>query len=263
METNSIALPKVSIVTIVYNGEKEIERTIESVLDQTYKNVEYIIVDGASKDGTMDVVRKYEAKISRVISEPDSGIYNAMNKGLKAATGDYIYFANSGDEIASPNVLEIVVDAICAEDKWPDIVYGGYQELRNGIRSEMIPSRSHKWAWYGMFASHQSTFCKLETIRNHDIRFDESYKIAADYKFLITMVKYGTHFVQLPISISLFDLSGISNTNQDLGLYEADRARQEVLELGWAKRKLVIALSRMARFAKKHMGVIYRKLRNR
>lgn len=263
MENYNIPLPKFSIITIVYNGEKEIVRTIESVLGQTYKNLEYIIVDGASKDKTVDIVKKYEAQITRIISEPDTGIYNAMNKGLKVATGDYIYFANSGDEIACPNVLASVADAICAEEEWPDIVYGGYQELRDGIKSEMIPSRSHKWAWYGMFASHQSTFCKLETIRNHDIRFDESYKIAADYKFLITMVKLGTHFVQLPISISLFDVSGISNTNQNLGLYEADRARQEVLELGWTKRKFVILVSRLSRFAKKHMGVIYRKLRNR
>lgn len=252
-----------SVVTIVYNGEKEVERTIEAVLNQTYDNIEYIIVDGASKDGTMDIVRKYESKIAKIISEPDSGIYNAMNKGLKAATGDYIYFANSGDEIAAPNVLEIVADAISAEPEWPDMVYGGYQELRNGIRSEMIPSRSHKWAWYGMFASHQSTFCKLDTVRKYDLKFDESYKIAADYKFLISVVKYGKHFVKIPISISLFDLSGISNTNQNLGLYEADKARKEVLGLGWPKRYLVIAISKCARFAKKNMSGIYRKLRNR
>lgn len=255
--------PVFSVITIVYNGQQEIERTIKAVLEQTYDNIEYIIVDGASKDGTMDIVRKYESRIAKIISEPDTGIYNAMNKGLKAATGDYIYFANSGDEIASPNVLAIVADAICAEKEWPDMVYGGYQELRNGMKSEMIPSRSHKWAWYGMFASHQSTFCKIETIRNFSIRFDETYKIAADYKFLLTMVKYGKSFVQLPLSISLFDLSGISNTNQDLGLYEADRARKEVMDLCWIKRKSVIAISKLARFAKKNMGGVYRKIRNR
>lgn len=256
-------IPMFSIITIVYNGEYEIERTIKSVLKQTYHNWEYIIVDGASKDGTMEIVHKYESQVSKIISEPDSGIYNAMNKGLKLATGDYVYFANSGDEIASSNVLEKVASAICTEYVWPDIVYGGYQELKDGIKSEIIPSRSHKWAWYGMFASHQSTFCKLETIRKYAISFDESYKIAADYKFLITMVKFGERFVQLPISISLFDVGGISNSNQDLGLYEADKARKEILEVGWLKRKLVIAVSKCARFAKKNLNVIYKELRNR
>lgn len=255
--------PRISVITIALNGEDEIERTIKAVLRQTYKNVEYIIIDGSSKDGTMDIVKSYESQITRIISEPDTGIYNAMNKGLKIATGDYIYFANCGDEIAGANVLENIANAICAEQEWPDMLYGDYRERKDGVAGPIIPNRSHKWAWYGMFASHQSTFCNMETIRKYNIWFDETYKIAADYKFLLTMLKYGKYFLRLPICISVFNMNGISSGNQDLGLYEADRARKEVLKLGVIRRVIVILISKCARFTKKNMSGLYRKLRNR
>src|SRR5690606_11240452 len=95
--------PKLSVITIVYNNIKDIERTIISVIKQSYNNIEYIIVDGASTDGTVDVIKKYDQEISKWISEPDSGIYNAMNKGLALATGDYVLFMNSVDEIYNSN----------------------------------------------------------------------------------------------------------------------------------------------------------------
>lgn len=251
-----------SVITIVYNGENEIERTIQSVIGQTYRNIEYILVDGASKDNTMAVVEQYKEHFSTIISEPDKGIYNAMNKGLDAATGDYVYFANCGDMIASNIVLEEVAKKIKLNDN-PDLLYGGYQERDGENVGPVIPCRSHTKAWYGMFASHQSTFCKRSVIEANGIRFDETYKIAADYKFMLTMVKHGRNFVQLPFSISLFDITGVSCNNQDLGLMEADRARKEVMNMSWLRRKLVIVISLMARFAKKNFGTIYRWLRNR
>ncbi|MBP5482215.1 MAG: glycosyltransferase [Paludibacteraceae bacterium] len=255
--------PIISIVTIVFNGKDGIEKTIKSVLSQTYKNIEYIIIDGASTDGTLDIIQRYKPNLTKLISERDSGIYNAMNKGLALAKGDYIYFANSGDLIADDDVIRKVAEAIVANDKWPDLVYGCYQELNNNVVGPIIPCRNHKWSWYGMFASHQSVFCKKEVIDEHNIIFDESYKIAADYKFLLTIVKHSHSFLQLPFSISLFDVSGVSSTNQDKGLYEADRARKEVLELNWFKRKFIIFVSLLARYSKKHLGVIYRSIRNR
>ena len=91
--------PKLSVITIVYNNVKDIERTMLSVLDQTYKNIEYIVIDGASTDGTKDLIYKYKSRLAQFISEPDNGIYDAMNKGLSLATGDYVLFMNSGDEI--------------------------------------------------------------------------------------------------------------------------------------------------------------------
>ena len=95
-----IANPLISVITVVYNGEEHIGRTIESVLAQTYKEVEYIIIDGKSTDGTLEVIGSYNG-IHKIVSEPDKGLYDAMNKGLKAASGEYVWFLNSGDQIYS------------------------------------------------------------------------------------------------------------------------------------------------------------------
>jgi glycosyltransferase involved in cell wall biosynthesis len=94
--------PRLSVITIVYNNARDIERTMLSVLNQTYANLEYIIVDGQSTDGTLEIIHKYQSKLTRIMSEPDHGIYDAMNKGLALATGEYILYMNSGDEIYSP-----------------------------------------------------------------------------------------------------------------------------------------------------------------
>ena len=96
---------KISIITVVKNAEKTIENTILSVLNQTYKNIELIIIDGVSTDGTLDIINKYKDKISYFISEPDTGVYNAMNKGIKAATGDIFYFLNANDSLYDDKVL--------------------------------------------------------------------------------------------------------------------------------------------------------------
>src|SRR5688572_4810851 len=95
--------PLLSIITVVYNGEQLLEKTILSILNQTYTNIEYLIIDGRSKDRTVDIIKKYENKISYWVSEPDKGIYDAMNKGMNAAKGDYIWFINAGDVIHAQN----------------------------------------------------------------------------------------------------------------------------------------------------------------
>src|SRR5690606_4665890 len=100
--------PALSVITVVYNNVKDIERTILSVINQTYKNIEYIIIDGVSTDGTLDIIHQYSEKISHIVSEPDKGIYDAMNKGLSVATGDYVLFMNSGDEIYAHDTVEKV-----------------------------------------------------------------------------------------------------------------------------------------------------------
>ena len=101
--------PKVSVITVCYNAEEFIENAINSVLNQTYINIEYIIIDGASKDSTVPIINKYKSKITFFLSEPDNGIYEAMNKGIKAATGDILYFLNSDDIFYDKYVIENVV----------------------------------------------------------------------------------------------------------------------------------------------------------
>lgn len=248
---------KISVITIVFNGEKEIEHTIKSVINQTYKNIEYILIDGASKDNTMQVVEKYINHFAKIVSEPDKGIYNAMNKGLKFVTGDYVVFANSGDCVVSNDVYEKVVAAINNEPYLPDMVYGNYRESGEGAMENEIPCYSHERVWYGMFASHQSIFYRVGMLRDNNISFDESYKVAADYKMTMQSVVCSKSFLKLPICISQFDITGVSSQNQDLGLYEADRARKEVLKMSWTKRKSLIAISKTSRFVKKNLSFLY------
>ncbi len=113
--------PKISIVTVCYNAERNIEKTILSVINQTYDNIEYIVIDGGSNDGTLSVINKYASKIDKVISEPDKGIYDAMNKGITLAKGDWINFMNAGDSYVDSCVLKLVSDNINSNC---DMIYG-------------------------------------------------------------------------------------------------------------------------------------------
>ena len=116
--------PKFSIITVTYNAGKVLEDTIQSVITQTYKNVEYIIVDGKSTDGTMDIVNRYREHIHTIVSEPDKGLYDAMNKGIDLATGDYLCFLNAGDELHEDDTLQLIVHSLNGEKELPDVIYG-------------------------------------------------------------------------------------------------------------------------------------------
>ena len=115
--------PKFSIITVTYNAGKVLEDTIQSVISQTYRNVEYIIVDGKSKDNTLEIVDKYRNHISKVVSEPDKGLYDAMNKGILLATGDYLCFLNAGDELHDNQTLQQIVHTLKGT-ALPDVIYG-------------------------------------------------------------------------------------------------------------------------------------------
>ncbi len=166
---------KVTIITICYNAEKAIERTILSVLNQKYDNIEYIIIDGASKDSTMEIVDRYRDKIKKIISEPDKGIYNAMNKGLKMATGEWINFMNAGDEFYDENVLRSLFANKTYQDS-TKVLYGkvmlcGEHECHEGeIFDLSLMTRFMPFC-------HQSSF-----VRNNDLQFNEKYRVGADYE---------------------------------------------------------------------------------
>ena len=115
--------PTFSIITITFNAVHWIEQTILNVLGQSYPNIEYIIIDGGSTDGTVDIIKRYESSITYWVSEPDKGIYDAMNKGLKQATGDYVWFVNAGDSLSSLGILQEIVSLIQKKKKFPDIIY--------------------------------------------------------------------------------------------------------------------------------------------
>ena len=116
--------PTFSIITITYNAVRLVEQTLLNVLSQSYPNIEYIVIDGGSTDGTVDIIRRYESGLAYWVSEPDKGIYDAMNKGLQKATGDYVWFINAGDTLCSSDTVQSVVSKLQKRKALPDIIYG-------------------------------------------------------------------------------------------------------------------------------------------
>jgi glycosyltransferase involved in cell wall biosynthesis len=166
--------PKISIITVCFNAEKFIERTIKSVISQTYPNIEYIIIDGKSKDRTVEVIKKYESKISRWISEPDRGIYDAMNKGLRAATGDYVWFLNAGDRISG----ERTVKEIILQSNNEDLIYGDAERVDEEGNSrgwhKKTPAAeqlSAKSFLNGMVLCHQSMIVKRSVAPEYSLEW--------------------------------------------------------------------------------------------
>ena len=210
--------PKLSIITIVYNNVRDIERTMLSVLNQTYNNIEYIIIDGASTDGTLDVIKKYESRITKLISEKDEGIYYAMNKGLATATGDYVLFMNSGDEIYTKGTVANVFAT--ADDA--DIYYGETEMINDAVQS--LGQRRHKvptqLTWrsfkYGMSVSHQAIYVK----RSLAGRYDEIYQLSSDIDWIINVLKKAKKIVNVNFYIAKYLVGGISKKRHKQSLKE-------------------------------------------
>lgn len=200
-----------SIVTVVYNGEKEIERTIESCLSQDYKNMEYIIIDGASKDRTKEIVNKYHDRISIFISEPDNGIYDAMNKAIKLSKCEWMIFMNCGDTFYNNQVLTDVAAALIKNSGKPDIIYGNTLFRYKSFFLKSIPlpiSRMEK----EMVFCHQSSFVRSEIAKEN--MFDLQFKFAADYIMMQRLFFQNREFFYLDMYISVFnqiDGSSIKN----------------------------------------------------
>lgn len=210
--------PKLSVITIVYNNVKDIERTMLSVLNQTYPHIEYILIDGASTDGTKDVIYKYKSKLTQFISEPDQGIYDAMNKGLRLATGDYVLFMNSGDEIYATETVADVFDSEFAAD-----IYYGETEMFNA-QWQSLGQRRHctpvDFNWksfrYGMNISHQAIYVK-RTIAGP---FDLQYKYSADIDWIIRAAKNASSIVNTHIYVAKYLVGGVSKKKHLASLKE-------------------------------------------
>lgn len=179
---------KVSVVTICYNARDFIEPTILSVLSQTYENIEYIIIDGGSADGTVEIIKKYSDRLAHWVSEPDKGIYDAMNKGIMAATGEYIIFMNAGDKFADENVVKGILPSLDGS-----VVVTGRWNRRysNGASRIGEPEKIGKLK-VDMPLCHQATFIKTSYHKDH--LFDTSYKYSADYDFFYKAWRSGHVF---------------------------------------------------------------------
>lgn len=182
---------KISIITAVYNNELQIASAIDSVLSQTYKDIEYIVIDGSSTDGTLGVLDKYRPHIAQLVSEPDKGIYDALNKGIKLATGDVIGFMHSDDIFASDEVIAQV--AMQFADASVDTVYGDLQYVRKDDPSKVI--RYWKSSTFdcaqlkrGWMPPHPTVYLRRSVYDKYGV-FDTSFRIAADYDFMLRIFR--------------------------------------------------------------------------
>lgn len=173
---------KVSIITVVFNGEKFLEQTIQSVLNQTYKNVEYIIIDGGSTDKTLKIIEKYEDRLTYWISEKDDGIYDAMNKGILKATGELVGIINSDDYYSENTAIGNIVDAYQINGL-PDVLYGNMKLINPDTNQFKIIYPSILDLKFDMSLNHPTCFLKREL---YEIKlFDTNFKICADYDLLL------------------------------------------------------------------------------
>ncbi|TCD11521.1 glycosyltransferase [Pedobacter frigidisoli] len=211
-------MPKLSVITIVYNNVRDIERTINSIINQTFTSIEYIVIDGKSTDGTFEVIEKYKESISKIVSEPDKGIYDAMNKGLALATGDYVLFMNSGDEIYDEHTVEDVFDSSPGAD-----IYYGETEMYND-NWESLGRRRHEapeiFDWtsfkYGMNISHQAIYIKRSIIAPYDM----TYKYSSDIDWIIKATKKASSIINVHRYVAKYLVGGMSKKKHRESLKE-------------------------------------------
>jgi glycosyltransferase involved in cell wall biosynthesis len=202
--------PHISIVTVVYNGENYLEETIKSVIYQSYNNFEYIIIDGGSNDNTLGIIKKYEKYINYWISEKDEGIYDAMNKGVKVAKGEWINFMNCGDCFMSKNILLELFTKNNVSDNL--VIFGNAKIVYPSLNSRIIKSGNVRNLWKGSQFRHQSSF--TNTLYLKERLFDIEYKIAADFKLFFDAWNQGGKFIKVCLNISACRSGGISDSNR-------------------------------------------------
>lgn len=227
-------MPKVSIITISYNNRCGLQRTIESVLKQDYKDYEYIIIDGGSSDGSTELIKSFSDKITYWVSEPDKGVYNGMNKGIAVAEGEYLHFLNSGDIYFAGNVLSKIFSKEYNIPLLRTIQICDYGTHKD--RWENLGNRDV--TLYDMYINtmlHQATFIRRDLFVKYGL-YDESLKIVADWKFFFKTILGGERTVFLEIESIIFEMDGISTnpTHGDLHLSERKLVLSELMPLNIA-----------------------------
>ena len=216
--------PKFSIITVTYNAGAVLEDTIQSVITQTYRNVEYIIVDGGSKDHTLDIINRYREHIHTLVSEPDKGLYDAMNKGIRLATGDYLCFLNAGDELHEDDTLQLMVHSITGTEL-PDVLYGEtaivdeeghFLRMRRLSAPEDLNWRSFK---DGMLVCHQAFFPRRELAEPYDLR----YRFSADFDWCIRIMKKSHTLHNTHLTLIDYLNEGMTTRNHRASLHERFR----------------------------------------
>lgn len=270
-----------SIITINRNNAAGLEKTMASVLAQTYTDFEYVVVDGASTDGSVDVIRRFAEKFGKRIkwiSEPDKGIYNAMNKGIRMASGDYIEVLNSGDILASPDVTERMIAALAQhlsiQGTSIPILYGnmirdfGNGKFRRNVgkadKNEGSESpREVEWTMNAFIkgtVNHDPTYIRADLFEKYGL-YDDTLRITSDWKWFVTAVVFGGEkLYYVPIDVTIFDTTGISETELVSREEERHRELEKMLPLAILKDydNYHFPIEQYKRLRKHHLwGLVY------
>ena len=217
--------PKFSIITVTYNAASVITPTLQSIAAQSYRNFEFLLIDGGSSDNTVELVRNSGIEIAVLVSERDKGLYDAMNKGIARATGDYLCFLNAGDSFHTPDVLEKMVASIADREQLPDILYGETSEVneeRQFVRMRRLQA-PEKLDWRsfrnGMLVCHQAFFAKREIAPSYDL----TYRLSADVDWCIRVMKESKDIVNTHIIVVDYLQNGLSLQHHRASLIERFR----------------------------------------
>ena len=224
--------PFITVVTICYNSKNHIKETITSVLNQSYSNKEYIIIDGASTDGTLEIIEPFRKHIDIFISEPDNGIYHAMNKAVSKSSGEWVIFMNAGDVFVDNSILKQVSYSL---NKDIDVLYGDILVLKNK-KLEVKEAPPEINDFHRMPFCHQAVFTSTSLLKEYP--FDEKYHLSADFKFYKQLQLNNFRFQKTPIPITVYDRTGISNSQRTKGLSENIAIIKEVDN--WKQKLLLL-----------------------
>jgi glycosyltransferase involved in cell wall biosynthesis len=242
---------RVSIITVCFNSASTIEDTIHSVREQQYEHIEHVIIDGGSTDGTQEVVGRYNGRIKRFISEPDRGIYDAMNKGLRLATGDIVGFLNADDVYASPAVISEVVAAMredCVDGAYGDLAYVRRRDLNRVVRYWQAGVYRSGAFYSGWSPPHPTFFCRA-SLYGRLGGFDPEYRIAGDFELMLRFIeKNGIRVQYIPKPLVWMRAGG--RANRIRGIVQGNREIVRAFrrnELGFSPRFFCTRLVRRVR----------------
>ncbi|MGP8214409.1 MAG: glycosyltransferase family 2 protein [Bacteroidia bacterium] len=239
-------MPKLTIITVNYNNKTGLDKTIRSIVQQTYSDFEYIIIDGGSDDGSTDIIRQYKDKINFWVSEKDSGIYNAMNKGIALANGEYCLFLNSGDSLFEKDTLEKVFNKTNYTE---DIIYGNM--LIDFSGKQVLGKMPEKITFEQMMADtlwHPVSFIKRKLFNTYG-NYREDLKIVSDYDFFIkTILINKVSALHIPITVCVFPVDGISSQSSNANLIKAER---EKVQLAYFSKDVIDQYYKTGKKAKK------------
>lgn len=257
--------PLFTLITITLNNFSGLQKTFKSIEKQTFDDFQWLVIDGGSTDKTIDFLREHRSQTRGELhpftftSEPDDGIYDAMNKGIKHARGQYLLFLNAGDELASPDILEVLGTYT---DKKPDFICGDSLEpTPNNKKPTYKAARRYKDIAWGMITHHQSMLYDRHLIRDKKLHYSLLYKIAGDYDFTVRFLKHAKKITYIPKPICIFEQGGISQTQAALGRKEQYIIREKLNMVSQPKNLWILIVQSLSWRLKNISPALYQSLK--